>query len=196
MIGLDSYSVGDTLTWGAFNHFSTPDMNNSDGQNQRPDTTDGQVTEPEQCPCPESQVKTGSHVTAYQRSFHEDIPITGTNIYLHYNSRRTADYQHEITAQVTGSELPPNLVKMYAKLEVGGHVFEQEYLPEHNVEARFLWDGNDILGNKIEGDVEGIVPVSYEFTNTYMSGGSTLGGGSPDSLPIAWAVQGTESTGV
>ncbi|MEJ2045649.1 MAG: DUF1566 domain-containing protein [Reinekea sp.] len=193
-IGLDSYSAGTTLMWGAFNHFTPIDYNWASMGGYAPQSVEPQVGEQQ---CNYESVATGSYVKPFQLSFHEDIPLTGTGMALHYSSQRTADYKHEIIIQVVGSDVPTGLYKMHVVVEVAGHVFHKKYSPIANTEASFLWDGTDLHGKRIPGYVNANVSIGYEYQVDYASAGNVISsGGMPSSYPNAWALLGNGSTGV
>ncbi len=195
-IGLETYPVGTTLMWGAFNHFTPFDYNWAPEGAVSPNV-EAYGAQKEQM-CNSEAEATGSYVKPFQLSFHEDIPLDGTGLVLHYSSQRTADYKHEITTEVIGEEVPDSLIAMHARVEIGGQVLEQEFSPEPNVEAHFIWDGTDINGDQIEGAVEGIISIGYEYASEYTSVGNTSEniGSSPINYPISWAQLGGQLTGI
>ena len=193
--GLSGYSAGDTLWWGAFNHFSARDYNLDGSTGNNPDSLDAKDGNED----PENKEKecTGSYVMPYQQSFHEDITIAGTNITLHYSSQRVKDYKHKINIRVSGDTIPDRLTKMIARLEIAGKVYEQEFFPDTNISAEFIWDGKDASGNRSLGYVNGRIRLGYSYTSTYMSAGNTsIDNQRLEDYTTAWNVAGIRDTGV
>uniref|UniRef100_UPI002A7EBAC8 Lcl domain-containing protein n=1 Tax=Reinekea sp. TaxID=1970455 RepID=UPI002A7EBAC8 len=194
-LGLASYSAGDTLMWGAFNHFTPVDYNWAQSDAVSPEVAQTNISQEDTDNTEE--ICTASYVKPYQLSFHEDIPLAGTGMVLHYSSQRTADYQHEVNIQVSGDFVPASMLKMHAKLEIGGRVFEQEFVPGAHVEATFMWNGTDVTGTRMPGFASGTVSVGYEYSASYSSAGNAAqSAASLDDFPVAWATLGGFTTGV
>ncbi|MDX6851396.1 DUF1566 domain-containing protein [Gilvimarinus sp. SDUM040013] len=185
-VGLENLPTGKTLWWASVSHFSTKDLNQGQAEDESPDNPE--VESGEEKPDDDDCVNTGSYLKAFQQTFHEDIPIAGTNLTLHYASQRTEGYKHKIWVQVSGSEVPGTLLSMVAKLEIAGHVFEQRFSPEPNVEAEFIWDGTAVDGSQIQGLVSGKVSIGFEYQTVYTSPGNAAAEGRAlDDYPRAWA---------
>ncbi|MDX9972605.1 MAG: PKD domain-containing protein, partial [FCB group bacterium] len=89
-------------------------------------------------------------VTHKGRAFHEDVPIAGTGLTLHYASDRTEGFKTVITVPVSDDRpLPSSLKEMRAIVEVGGREFRQVFAPALNQTAEFEWDGLDWLGRSL-----------------------------------------------
>lgn len=195
VIGLGSYQPGDMLWWGRFDHMTPVDYNWA---------TDDALATPwyewagsVEDPFNEEIMCTGSYAKPYQQSFHEDIPITGTNLTLHYSSQRTEGYKHKINVTVSGDDVPASMNNMIARLEIAGRVFEEEFIPTPNVEAEFIWDGTRPDGTRPAGLVRGQISIGHEYPTTYMSNGNAARDGqSLSSYPTAWATVGDLSTSV
>ena len=193
--GLIGYNAGDTLWWGAFNHFSPRDYNLSGSKGDDPKSADEKDGKESATNC--EGVSVGSSVKPYQQSFHEDIVLAGMDVELHYSSQRTKDYKHKINIRVSGDEVSPTLTKMIARLEIAGKVYEQEFSPGANVSAEFIWDGKDAKGNRPQGYVNGRVRLGYSYTSTYMSIGNTsVDNKSIGEYSTGWNVEGERDTGV
>ncbi len=198
-LGLANYSAGDTLMWGAFNHFTPVDYNLAGSEGDAPSGTEASSEKED-----ENNDKaecTGSYVMPFQQSFHEDIPIAGTDLTLHYTSQRTKDYKHKINIRVSGDDVNPNILSMTARLEIAGKVYQQDFIPTENISVEFIWDGKDINGKRPKGKVSGRIRVGYEYASTYQSVGiagfsafsafPTMSG-----FPVAWDEEATRDTGV
>ena len=193
--GLQDYQDGDTFMWGQVRHFSANDMNFAQAGDQA--SNNAAADSGKEDKANDEEICTGSYVKPYQQSFHEDIAIAGTNLDLHYSSQRTKDYKHKVTLSLSGAEYPERVERMIARLEIGGHVFEEEFAPQANLEATFIWDGKDIAGQPVAGTVRGRFSVGYEYRTNYVSSGNAADDGlKPSDYPIAWAQVGTKATAV
>ncbi|WP_049722419.1 carbohydrate-binding protein [Gilvimarinus polysaccharolyticus] len=185
-VGLIGYSPGVTLWWASVSHFSAYDLNQGQVEDKSPEKA--KVETGEQSTDNNATCCTGSYLKAFQQTFHEDIPVAGTNLTLHYASQRTQGYKHKIRVPVSGSEVPTTLLAMIAKLEIAGRVYEQRFLPESNVEAEFIWDGTAVDGSQISGLVRGKVSIGFEYQTVYTSPGNAANDEMAlNEYPRAWA---------
>jgi RHS repeat-associated protein len=196
-IGLSAYRAGDTLWRAAFNHMTPYDLNwaaETDGTEPGdPDADENGEDELDIEEC----TAVGSYVTPKPLVLHDDIGITGAGIALHYSSQRTAGYQHKITATVSDGELPVGVVEMIARLEIGGKIYEQRFVPTAQQRVEFIWDGKNAAGKRIEGGVRGQLSIGYAYPAGYLSAGNAAISGKPlNSFAPAWAKLGTELAGV
>jgi|GEM_PF-818862 len=195
VIGLESYSARDTLWWGSFNHMTPLDYNWGAGDEEAPDEVDPELSEEDEHD--EDCVATGSYAKPYQQSFHEDIDIAGSNLTLHYSSQRTQGYHHKIRVALSGDEMPVMPVRMIARLEIAGRVFEKSFDPQTGLEAEFVWDGTHPDGTIAEGLVSGRVSLGYEHGVKYLSAGNAASEQRPPSeFSVAWATEGESETQV
>jgi len=196
--GIENYPVGNTYWRGSFNHFTPWDFNwpyrpPADAVQPTNLNSDDSDETPLQC----EAVATNSFVKPEPQAFHEDIPITGTDITLHYSSQRTEGYKHKLTVQVSGDTVAASMTEMLAKLEIGGKTFIQTFSPQTNVEAEFIWDGNDVSGKRINGVVRGRISIGYKYDAEYTSFGKvTTVGQLFNEFETAWAKLGANTTGV
>jgi RHS repeat-associated protein len=109
---------------------------------------------------------TGSFVEARSRIFHEDIPIPGTDMILHYASNRVKGYQTLITIPASGGTLPESLKRIDVVVEIAGRTFEQSLEPQPYQEASAVWDGLDYLGNPVNS-AKALVSVGYVYDALY-----------------------------
>ncbi len=125
--------------------------------------------QPEEKTCSE---EVGSFVEHRSRIFHEDIPIPGTGMSLHYASNRVAGYRHLITVPASGSSVPPSLKQILVKLEIAGRSFEALLDPLPNQEAEFGWDGRDHLGREVSGSITAQASIGFVYPAVYLSPGN------------------------
>ncbi len=115
----------------------------------------------------ECQNQINSFVEERSRVFHEDIPIPGTDITLHYSSNRVGGYISNVVIPVSGAEVPASLRYIIVKLEVAGRSFEQKIDPLPNKSVEFTWDGSDAFGNRIIGATNARVSIGFVYYMWY-----------------------------
>ena len=125
-------------------------------------TIDQQIEEQKDC-----QSHNNSFVEERSRIFHEDIPIPGTDITLHYASNRVEGYKTVVSVPCSGETTPASLKNIIVKVEVAGRILEQVLDPLPNQKAEFIWDGVDHLGRPISGSVTAHISVGFLFDAVY-----------------------------
>ena len=108
-----------------------------------------------------------SFIKHKSRTFHEDIPIPGTDLTLHYASNRTPGYHHVITVPASGDTVPSSLKRIIVQLTVAGRTFEQILNPLPNQQAEFEWDGLDYLGREVIGSATAHVGIGFVYDGVY-----------------------------
>ena len=175
VIGVDDalrYPPGSTFWRVAVTHFTPWDYNWSFGPPQdaiaaNPEGTgsaDQKKLEIKGCP-----TITGSFVEDRSRIFHEDIPIPGTEMTLHYASDRVPGYQYQITVPASGETVPASLKKIVVRVEVAGQSLEQILDPLPDQLAEFIWDGLDHMGRRINGPATASISVGFVYNVVYYS---------------------------
>jgi RHS repeat-associated protein len=173
--GLDDssrYTAGSSFWRVAVTHFTPWDCNwpfgpPLDAIPPNPVATtsiDQQLTEQKSCPLP-----INSHVEERSRTFHEDIPIPGTEMNLHYASNRVDGYKHLITVPVSGESVPSSLKRIIVEVEVAGKTFEVNLEPLPNQMAQFEWDGRDLLGRPVSGAAVAHVSIGFVYDIVYLT---------------------------
>lgn len=192
--GIENYVPGTTYWRTRTRHFTPYDLNwsaNSNGQTPTSIEFDGDDADLEDTEC--SVVS--SYIKPKSLEFHEDIPILGTGLTLHYSSRRTEGFRHLINVQVSDAEVPADALEMVARLEVAGHLFEQTFMPLPHQVANFVWDGYDIAGTRLQGSVKAKLSVGYRYPGEYYQFASAVT--QPlASIASAWARLGSIPTGI
>ncbi|MBN2179211.1 MAG: hypothetical protein JW743_07250 [Deltaproteobacteria bacterium] len=128
-----------------------------------------------------------SFVEDRSRIFHEDIPIPGADINLHYASNRVDGYKHVITVPASGDDVPASLKSIIVRVKIAGQVVEQVLDPLPNQRATFTWNGYDYLGRKVPGSATAYIGVGFVYDAVYLSGGD---------FEMAFAQAGDAVTGV
>ena len=136
---------------------------------------------------PENIKCLNSYVENRGRVFHEDIPIPGSNMTLHYASNRVDGFHHEIMVPASGETVPDGLKRIIVKVEVAGRTFEQTLDPSPNQKAEFMWDGLDSLGRRVTSPTSVKVNIGFVYDGVY-----TI----PPDLEQAFAMVGQDITSI
>ena len=130
---------------------------------------------------------TSSSIEERSRIFHEDIPIPGTDMTLHYTSSRVKGFQQVITVPASGETVPPSLKRIIVQVDVAGRSFEKILNPLPNQKAEFIWDGLDHLGRPVNGAASAHITIGFVYDAVYLSAGI---------FAQAFAQAGSEVTGI
>jgi RHS repeat-associated protein len=165
-----TYQPDSTFWRVAVTHFTPWDCNwpygpPADARPPNPETIptiDQQIERQKDC-----QSHTGSFVEERSRIFHEDIPIPGTDITLHYASNRVDGYKTRISVPCSGETTPASLKNIIVKVEVAGRILEQVLDPLPNQKAEFIWDGVDHLERPISDSIIAHISVGFLYDAVY-----------------------------
>ncbi|MBE9484413.1 MAG: hypothetical protein IMY74_06180, partial [Bacteroidetes bacterium] len=113
-------------------------------------------------------IKSNSYVNLRSRIYHEDIPIPGTDITLHYASNRVNGYQTKITVPASGDTVPDSLKRIIVQVKIAGRALRQILDPLPNQVAEFIWDGKDSLGRHVDWTVKAHVSVGFAYDLVYL----------------------------
>jgi len=113
--------------------------------------------------------KNGSLCERRSRILHEDIPVAGTDMILHYASNRVPGYKTTVTIPASGQTVPASLTKIIVRMEVAGRVFETTLPPSPNQKAEFSWDGMDYLGIPVVGTSTARISIGFGYIPVYYS---------------------------
>ncbi len=183
------YTPGTTYWRSEISHFTPFDCNLPFGADQ--DATgpnaEGQ-TETDQTEVDPCKTTGNSYFTDRSRVYHEDIPIPGTDITLHYATDRVgADTRTVITVPASGSTIPESLKRIEVYLSIAGQKFHQTLDPLPDQVVEFTWDGTDFRGDVFAGPVQAGVEVGFVYDAVYYQ---------PAELPRAFAQVGPDITAV
>ena len=192
VMGLDDgqrYPPDSTFWRVAVTHFTPWDMNwpRFFEEGSIPPNGEEATVETQKCESEECYNYNNSYISHRSRIFHEDIPIPGTDITLHYSSNRVPGYKTAITVPVSGDTVPSVLNKIVVKVEVAGRILEKELSPLPNQITEFIWDGLDHLGNQITGSAVALVKVGFVYDAVYAS---------PANFAQAFAAVGDDMTAI
>ncbi|MCI5138861.1 MAG: hypothetical protein D3922_10700, partial [Candidatus Electrothrix sp. AR1] len=100
-----------------------PDFENVDNENIGGQIPSAQLSDDE-CRHPaDDEEHISSYVKKRGRVFHEDIPIPGTGMTLHYASSRAEGYKQVITVPASGDTVPDSLKKLSCRSRSPGEFF-------------------------------------------------------------------------
>jgi RHS repeat-associated protein len=134
------------------------------------------------------KTSTGSHVQNRSRILHEEIPIPGTDLSLHYASDRTPGYKTSISVPASGDSVPSSLKKIIVQCRIAGKNMRRTLDPLANQKAEFLWDGRDYEGDKVSTPVPARIRIGFVYDAVYYS--------SLDELRNAFAQAGDDPTNI
>ena len=127
------------------------------------------------CEIPKS--KTGSYVDDRSRVLHDDKPVFGTGLNLHYASDRTDGFTTRIIVPASGDTIPESLEYIRVILKVAGKTMETTLAPEPNQKAEFIWDGYNFRGREVNRSILATVRIGFGYKAVYVSAGMAAGGG-------------------
>ena len=133
------------------------------------------------------QRRIGSFVDERGRIFHEDIPIPGTDMTMHYSSNRVPGYVNGISIPASGDFVPGSLKKIIVRVQVAGRTFEKTFDSLPNQKADFDWDGLDFLGREVANPTA-YVSIGFAYDTVMYS--------ASDAFEQAFAQAGDEITGI
>ncbi|ABW66652.1 NHL domain-containing protein [Desulfosudis oleivorans] len=165
-----TYSPGATFWRVPINHFSPWDFNWSFGipENAISSNAESPPDVDEQKPTVDDCDKdSNSYVNIRSRILHEDIPLPGTGMSLHYASNWVKGASIIIDVPVSGASVPASLKQIIVNMEVAGRMFEQVLAPLPNQAAKFVWDKRDYRGDWVEIPVVAHIHIGFEYGGVY-----------------------------
>ncbi|MFA5260206.1 MAG: hypothetical protein WC450_03135, partial [Candidatus Omnitrophota bacterium] len=172
--GLDDpsqYSPGSTYWRQEITHFSPWDCNwpvlvplsdvlpNPEGEI----SIDQPKPEGEDC-----ETQSDSYVSCRSRVYHEDVPVAGTGLTLHYASSRVDGYKTVIRIPVSGATVPPSLIAIPVRVTIAGRQFDQTLPPSPDQSVEVVWDGLDFLGQPVTGTVNAKISIGFVYSAVYI----------------------------
>jgi YD repeat-containing protein len=130
----------------------------------------------------------GSYCERRNRTAHEDVQISGTDMTLHYASNRTPGYKRVITIPASGSTVPASLANIFVRMEVAGLIFETTLPALPNQTAEFIWDGLDYRGRPVTGARPANISIGFSYQVVYYL--------VPRTYAQAWAMVGKSITSI
>ncbi|EFK06099.1 RHS repeat-associated core domain protein [delta proteobacterium NaphS2] len=182
------YVPGATFWRVAVSHFSPWDCNWPYGppQDATPPNPDG-LPDGDQQRDDDCKETISSFVEKRSRIFHEDIPIPGTDMTLHYASNRVEGYKTVIKVPASGDTVPESLKSIIVEVYVAGQKMTRTLDPLPNQMAEFEWNGLDFQGNPAGGIVDVHIRIGFLYDAVYYS---------PGDFSQAFAQAGGQVTGI
>ncbi|ABW66962.1 RHS repeat-associated core domain-containing protein [Desulfosudis oleivorans] len=109
----------------------------------------------------------GSHVGDRDKILHNDIPVLGTGMNLHYVSNRVKGYKMVIDVPVTSSFVPDSLKSVLLEFRIAGHVLTRTIDPVPDQKFQFIWDGRDYRGNRVTTTAKGLTRIGFVYDAVY-----------------------------
>jgi RHS repeat-associated protein len=114
----------------------------------------------------------GSWFECENRTLAEDLPLVGTNVYLHYHSDRVpgrADAR-TVVIPVTGAAVPASANRAEVTVTVLGVTETQTFDSlAPNLTHTFVWNGQDAYGREWPGQTVGEVSVALFYDGVYQN---------------------------
>jgi RHS repeat-associated protein len=117
----------------------------------------------------DQSVDAGSYAECQGRVLHENLPIPGTDLSLHYASDRTAGYETVIVVPASGATVPASLKQIIVKVKIAGREMETTLPPTSKQVATFSWDGKDYRGRQMAGTIPAEVKIGFVYKAVYYS---------------------------
>ncbi|MBI5710367.1 MAG: hypothetical protein HZC42_08710 [Candidatus Eisenbacteria bacterium] len=171
------YAQNDTLWRVSVDHFTDWDYNiNMAAVAAQQSPTAGRAGQPlglvgDAC------TATGSIIECENRVLAERISIVGTPYTLNYRSFRVPGDAAIRTLRImaSGDTLPGNVERVIVYLDVAGRRLTWGSAAGPNLVAEIPWDGRDVFGRRVQGSVDALVQVGYQYRLVYAA---SSGGGS------------------
>ncbi len=103
------------------------------------------------------------------QSVHEDIPVPGTDISLHYASSRAQGNRYTITVPASGDTVSSSLSYISVQMSIAGKVYSNTLTAGPNRVATFVWDGLDAWGNQACGRILADIKIGFAYPAHYAS---------------------------
>ncbi|NLG01805.1 MAG: choice-of-anchor A family protein, partial [Lentisphaerae bacterium] len=103
------------------------------------------------------------------RIFRETAEIAETPFRLHYSSDRMPGDMANYTLRipVSGETVPDPLESITLEVQVAGQSFQTNFPPLPNLNYSFVWDGFDVYGRRVEGLLNAMVRIHYNYQGYY-----------------------------
>jgi RHS repeat-associated protein/uncharacterized repeat protein (TIGR01451 family) len=161
----DLYDPGKTLWRVPVQHFTPWDFNwgGLPGSAVGPDGEFDDALSDQDCP------ETGSKIECANQTLGEQLPVTGTEFDLHYQSERTPGRKAETTVDIplTSSNPSEELKRVELEVTVAGRRFSRSFSAEADQKYTYTWDGKDVFGRPSLGSHPATIRVGYVYDATY-----------------------------
>ena len=165
------YSTSQSLWRVPVNHFSPFDCNwpsvlAEDAHPPNVDKPEGETT------VGDNPVDSGDgwgRIEFQNQLIKESLHITGTPHSLNYASDRIPGRKAACTLQipVSGVTIPNSLREIELEIKVAGKRMLHTFAPEPNLDYIFTWDGSDVFGRFLQGEIPITIRIGYKYQMFY-----------------------------
>jgi RHS repeat-associated protein len=190
------YAVGTTLWRAVVSHFSPWDMLFPVGASlgAPAPAVPNVFTRPLETPS-----RRGPSVVERQ-ALAQSVPVTGTELSLHYQSDRTSGFEPGFSLEIplTDGDLPAGVKQVISVVEIAGQRLEEVVAAAPHLTRKFVWNGEDGFGRKVQGPQTAKVFLGFVFDGLLAVGdefgraGPVLAVGEAGSASFGDAVLSTE----
>src|SRR5262249_12124202 len=114
-------------------------------------------------PNPDPRCSSGSIIECENQTLGEALPLAGTPFSLIYRNDKGATDTGGTRIVLTDSSVPASLVEVQVRIKGGGREYQERFDPKPNLSYYFKWDGNDIYGRPVPGELPFTAEVIYLF---------------------------------
>jgi len=123
-----------------------------------------------------------SIIDCHNQTYSESISIIGTPFSLSYHSDQVPGHLggRTVDIPISGATVPPPLKRIEVDVRIAGRLFHYERPTTPNQSLRFVWDGLDAYGRRLQGSQVAHIQIAYMY--------DLLGYGRPAESPRSFAM--------
>ncbi|CAL4063225.1 unnamed protein product [Meganyctiphanes norvegica] len=95
----------------------------------------------------------------------ESLAIPGSGLHLVYHSSRAPGYESTIQLQLTPSEIPEMLRRIYLRITIEGILFEKTFEADPDIKFTYAWNRLNVYRQRVYGVTWALVKVGYAYAN-------------------------------
>jgi len=113
--------------------------------------------------------KAGSIIGCEGQTLSEQIAITGTPLFIRYDSDRMPGRKagYSLDIPLSGETVPEVLKRIELEISVAGRTFKQTYPAQAKQLHHFEWDGLDAYGRLLQGQQQANIKIDYVYDGYY-----------------------------
>jgi RHS repeat-associated protein len=161
------YQAGQSLWRVPLTHFSNYDSNWGVYPPDNAVPPNGSADSDRSGPCGDSA--SGSIIWCQDQTLGEMFAVSNTDFRLHYQSDRVPGRRaaYSMNIRVSGATVPTNTRRIELEILVAGQTFTQTFPATPNQYYRFVWDGTDAYGRRLQGRQPITVRIGNVFGAVY-----------------------------
>ncbi|WP_367156177.1 PKD domain-containing protein [Methylomonas sp. HYX-M1] len=111
----------------------------------------------------------GSIIGCEGQTLSEQIAITGTPLFIRYDSDRMPGRKagYSLDIPLSGETVPEVLKRIELEISVAGRTFKQTYPAQAKQRHHFEWDGLDAYGRLLQGQQQATIKIDYVYDGYY-----------------------------